>query len=827
MYYNYVDIEKKLENLINKVQSIYILLNRLQFQSNNNVAYRDGSNDIILLDEWKIPPLEDNYTFNCNSIYTTFNPLTLYTSGITPNNLIVSGTKLEVPSTTSDFYTSIKNNISNLVFATENPNLSMIYNTPNSIVLNDYLDLTNKMINPNIFGNSMINLELSGIGNNLKTEILKYIIYSAGNINNNIEDWNPKISQTPPQSTTYAYSANVINNKLSGTYNSINNNNINNSISSLSVGDNLVNYGAYNVQNNKNIIMNNLFDSYNHNEFVKAPPPPIGSNLNIQMHDIGFIMGSYINVKINNNKQYTIQNIDNNWDVTYAKNENYFTLMYKTNNISHCICAHNGTLYMGSNIGSNGYIYKLINNQFIQIDTVSAKLMSMCVYNNELYIGTNGGTKTNLLKIVNDKIIEVGIQNNIKCSGICVYNNELYACGNQSIYRLVGNTLDQLLYENIGEFHTLCVYNGDLYMGIKAGDLGSGDDYLYKIVDNKLKPIYNYNFGVESLCVYNNELYIGGSNKNIYKLIRESFASQYVFYTFVYYLCSWNDELYIGSDFGLYKYHYNPNESIYVENTSDIRKIFSGNWRLPKTLCVYNGDLYMGNHYSSSGVFKYDGTTFSKFGTFDKMVNSLCVWKNELYLATIGQTPTNIYKLNTTTGDFESSSLIFPDDIFCLCVWNGELYLGGFNTEAPSKVWRYDGTGFEAFGNFKGGDVSSLCVYNGELYLGCDIGVYKLVNNSFVKLTNNNTQSLYSYNGELYLGGAIGIYKYDGNIFNPAFDFQYPVYSFIKYNDELYFASDSGSSGDVFIFIDKQSDIVIKTIPPVQDIVVTQRDMYI
>ena len=240
--------------------------------------------------------------------------------------------------------------------------------------------------------------------------------------------------------------------------------------------------------------------------------------------------------------------------------------------------------------------------------------------------------------------------------------------------------------------------------------------------------------------------------------------------------------------------------------------IGASNYGAAYSSVIYNGELYVGGHFTSAGgitannIAKWNGTNWSQVSDgINGEVHSLSVYNGELYAAGSfnaagGMAAKDIAKWNGTTwanlGYLESYS------INTLAVYNGELYAAGFfifpNFPEGVAIAKWNGNNWTPVGpETPSYSVSIECmeVYNGDLYVA---GSYYLLGgggvaefyrvlkwNGFnwsIVLTMPTTitldgalggiLSMKTYNGELYVAGqftgvdtiwASQIAKWNGN----------------------------------------------------------------
>ena len=267
-----------------------------------------------------------------------------------------------------------------------------------------------------------------------------------------------------------------------------------------------------------------------------------------------------------------------------------------------------------------------------------------------------------------------------------------------------------------------------------------------KMVGQSWQPVGGgTNALVRALCVYNNELYVGGD------FIQAGT-------TFVHLIAKWD-----GS------------------NWFEVGNGFT-NCTAINSLIVYNNDLYAGGDFC---LLKWDGSSWTEVpnapGGF---YHTMHVFGGKLYVA--GQVPYGIWQFdgNNWINIGTTNSLVS-----CLRDYNGELIAcGGFTTinGLPyNRIAKWDGVNWSSMGiGILGGDCESLGTYNNELYIG---GLFDAsagnVGNYLIKWdgasllpvgmgANYRVYTINSLNDLLYLGGdftsvdntvANGIASYNGS----------------------------------------------------------------
>ncbi|MGQ9454654.1 MAG: hypothetical protein ACUVRS_06525 [Armatimonadota bacterium] len=253
-------------------------------------------------------------------------------------------------------------------------------------------------------------------------------------------------------------------------------------------------------------------------------------------------------------------------------------------------------------------------------------------------------------------------------------------------------------------------------------------------------------------------------------------------YAYVNTLCVYNGELYAGGTF--LTAGNKPASYIARWNGSSWRSVGIGPDGYVTCMTVYNGELYVGGHFTSVNgspanfIARWNGTSWQSVGNgMNGPVLALCVHNGELYaggaFTTADDSPAlHIAKWNGSSwlpvGEGLDSGT-FPY-VFALGVHNGELYAGGGFQKAGDTtvnyIARWNGTSWQPVGNGMNNFVHALCVYQNELFAGGDftsaggttaIRIAKWNGSSWQNVGSGMNQSVRAflvYNGELYAAGA-------------------------------------------------------------------------
>ncbi len=170
-------------------------------------------------------------------------------------------------------------------------------------------------------------------------------------------------------------------------------------------------------------------------------------------------------------------------------------------------------------------------------------------------------------------------------------------------------------------------------------------------------------------------------------------------------------------------------------------------------LCVYNGDLYVGGHFTHSGavqdlfsIARWDGSQFHSIGGIaiaevnPPSVFALEAWNGRLWVGGEFQAagdPTSLPDLRAvyhvaswdgTSWARAGDGLGFGNEVHTLGTYQGDVIAGGrfvlAGGSVTSPLARFDGDDWVVFGEFDG-LVTDMCEHNGELWVA---GEFFMVN---------------------------------------------------------------------------------------------------
>lgn len=353
---------------------------------------------------------------------------------------------------------------------------------------------------------------------------------------------------------------------------------------------------------------------------------------------------------------------------------------------------------------------------------------------------------------------------------LVVYNNKLIVAGDFS--SAGGNFANNI-----------AAWDGTSWFTLGTGVVGATASIMMLCAEGSNSGL------VTSMVVFNNELYVGGifNNaggipvKNIAKWNGTAWSDvgggvrppQYSPYGVVNSLVVYNNELYVGGNF----------DTAGVIRASNIAKWNGSTWssvgsgingapinNRVNTMVTLNTNLYVGGLFDTAGaihvsnVAKWNGSTWSALGTgiprgsiADPGVNCLTTYNNMVYA---GNNTTGISKWNGTNwlavgGGLGTGTL----GAFTGTVFGTDLIIGGsFSsaglTQNTFNIAKWNDTTWDHFGapisgQYLGiyGCVSTLIVYNGSLYAG---GSFQ----------TENSMSTVQLNKIARFNGTVGINEY-------------------------------------------------------------------
>jgi hypothetical protein len=369
-------------------------------------------------------------------------------------------------------------------------------------------------------------------------------------------------------------------------------------------------------------------------------------------------------------------------------------------------------------------------------DTTMATVHTMCVYSNKLYVGgafvNAGGLVANNIASWNGKkwdTLSTGVRvdepehESVQVNALCVYRNMLCVAG---YFDYAGRHINYFSKDQ--PMGVSGVGGGPLCIALWADTINTKPDWFG--IGGIGCP---FEGSITSLCIYNDDLYIGGEfdgqipKYNIDNIVR------------------WN--LYNGWS-GLLK-----KEAPLPDAEGDGYTPGGIAWNFhPFALTVFNGKLYIGGNNEIMGgggaspdtrisptekVSTWDDTTFHaiaksilKKGLGD--IKCMVVYDSALYVGCHYDVQSNTYGIMKYDGKnwsiFQKEAWTGMGSVFAMTVWNNKLYIGGrFDNIAGIPVYNvacWDGKQFSAVGaGFQKKDklnsfVHALCVYNNELYAG-------------------------------------------------------------------------------------------------------------
>lgn len=297
---------------------------------------------------------------------------------------------------------------------------------------------------------------------------------------------------------------------------------------------------------------------------------------------------------------------------------------------------------------------------------------------------------------------------------------------------------------------SIAIYNNELYAGgYFTTANGAPANYFAKWNGTSWVSVGTVNNRVQALKVYNNELYLGGNFTNINGVTGAS------------YLAKWN-----GTTFST----------------------VGGGSNFFTTVCafeVYNSELYIGGYFSSGGLIsgaerlvKWNGSSFSLVGpaySLNYQVRALAVYGSDLYIGGYfntsgGFVSAYLVKWNGSTFSAPAGNAnAFNGQVQALATYSGKLYVGGaFTGNVGARLVSFDGTAYATLsGTNLDNDVNALISHSGSLYIGGN------------------------FSNAFGVTGASDLVRYDGTSFYTvgaanAFNSTYGIFSFASSGSTLY-----------------------------------------
>jgi hypothetical protein len=316
----------------------------------------------------------------------------------------------------------------------------------------------------------------------------------------------------------------------------------------------------------------------------------------------------------------------------------------------HALAVYKGELYVGGFFNQAGSlpvsnIAKWDGTNWSDVGGgVSGPVDAFTIFNNELVVGGsfNKAGNVNASKIASWdgstwKAFGPGFNQSAQVSALCVYNSELIAGGNfsqsgsSSVKRIAkwdGTQWQQLGNGFSGYVHSLFVYNGELLIG------GGGDQGLcphFVVWDGSVMKKFSNDcpdHKVNSMALYNNQLYIAGefsqignnTTNGVKKIAKwnnsankwETLGTGYSNGTegIIWRLIVFNNKLYAGGQ--IVKANDKPIRGIASWDGANFDSLGSGVWGNILALAEYKGELYVAGCITQAGGI---------------MVNKIAKWK--------------------------------------------------------------------------------------------------------------------------------------------------------------------------------------------------------
>ncbi|MBW3059430.1 hypothetical protein D6D54_08390 (plasmid) [Spiroplasma poulsonii] len=306
--------------------------------------------------------------------------------------------------------------------------------------------------------------------------------------------------------------------------------------------------------------------------------------------------------------------------------------------------------------------------------------------------------------------------------------------------------------------------------------------------------IKTYNKIQTSGIIFNNKLYFGSDDSNVYEYDPTTGQQKIVITTNRRVQTSgiiFNNKLYFGSD-DKHVYEYDP-------TTGQQKIVITTNGPIYSSGVVFNNKLYIGS--DDSNVYEYDPTTGQQkivITTKSNVQASGIIFNNKLYF---GSDDSNVYEYDPTTGQqkivITTNFSIWSSGV----VFNNKLYIGSDD----SNVYEYDPTtGQQKIVITTNRRVqTSGIIFNNKLYFGSnDKHVYEYdptTGQQKIVITTNGP--IYSsgvvFNNKLYIGSNDKhVYEYDPTTGQQkiVITTNGPIYSSgVVFNNKLYFGSDDSN----------------------------------
>lgn len=213
----------------------------------------------------------------------------------------------------------------------------------------------------------------------------------------------------------------------------------------------------------------------------------------------------------------------------------------------------------------------------------------------------------------------------------------------------------------------------------------------------------------------------------------------------------------------------------------------------PRSIFRYNGILYIGTALSGNGFMKWSGSSWDTTGiSANGLVTSMCVYNGEMYVGGLFSHIAGINAQGLAKFDGLNWSAVsgFPFSgaplVYSIAEYNGELYVGGQFLDSTGNVMniaRWNGSQWNNVGvGFNGGmaEVACFTECNGILYIGGSFDIAQGNVSNYVAQWDGNTLSDVG-------GGTIGVWSTNGQVFD-----------LFTYHNEVYAAGVFSYAGGVF-----------------------------
>ncbi len=229
-----------------------------------------------------------------------------------------------------------------------------------------------------------------------------------------------------------------------------------------------------------------------------------------------------------------------------------------------------------------------------------------------------------------------------------------------------------------------------------------------------------------------------------------------------------------------------------------VNSSWNTNYETVEAMVSFGGELYagLGNGSNDDEVWKYNGSSWTKVGgdgvnsswngtgnNIHNFVYSMVVYDGKIVVS-FGASNTGVWTFDGSTwtkigGHGTNSSWNNSEQSARLAVYNGDLYAGLGDTTGSATMWKYDGSSWTQVGgnglNNSYGvnveEVHAMIVYNGKLHVGlgnssgADAQIWTYGSNSVLQSTTNSQNTSWHHIAATYDGTTMKLYI-DGTLNN-------------------------------------------------------------